>query len=111
MMKEELMMKKHFWLLAVLVLMMQVLWAGVTAAAETSDSYNSEGDITISITIAEDELQTSDSTGEVTFETQEEAHNLLADETGQEVEHSYVWFEVNGQKVLAVDPPCAYFPE
>lgn len=101
------MMKKHFWLVAVLVLMMQVLWAGVTAA----DSYNSEGDITISITIAEDELQTSDSTGKVTFQTQEDVHNLLADETGQEVEHSYVWLEVNGQKVLAVDPPCAYFPE
>jgi hypothetical protein len=108
MMKEEWMMKKQFWLLTVLVLMMQVLWAGVTAA-ETSDSYNSEGDITISVTVLEDELQTSDSTGEFTFETQEEVHNLLADETGQEVEHSYVWVEVNGQKVLAVDPPCAYY--
>jgi hypothetical protein len=93
----------------VLVLALQVLWASVTAA--NSDSYNSEGDITISVTVFEDELQTSDSTGEFTFETQEEVHNLLANETGQEVEHSYVWVKVNGKGILAVDPPCAYFPE
>lgn len=86
--------------LAVFVLLLQVFWVGAAFA-----EYKSEYDITISVTVAEDQLETSDSTGEATFEFQEGVHEMLTDNTGQEVDHSYVWVEVNGNKVLAIDPP------
>lgn len=86
--------------LAAFVLLLQVLWIG-SAFAE----YQSSGDITLSVTVAEDQLETSDSTGEATFEAQEGVHATLYDSTGQQVDHSYVWIEVNGEKVLAIDPP------
>ncbi|MBM7570452.1 hypothetical protein [Aquibacillus albus] len=67
--------------------------------------YDKSGDITVSATILEDEIETSDDTGDATFELQEDAHETLTDTTGEEVDHSYVWVEVNGSRVLAVDPP------
>lgn len=87
----------------VFMFLLQVLWVGAVAAESTS--YNSENDITLSLTVAEDEVQTSDETGQATFEAQEEAHQTFTDNSGEEVEHSYIWIEVNGKKVLAVDPP------
>lgn len=93
-------MKKRMLLVALLALILQVFWVGAASA-----EYKSEYDITISVTILEDYIETSDSTGEATFEIQESAHEEITDSTGQEVDHSYIWLEVNGSKVLAVDPP------
>jgi lipopolysaccharide export system protein LptA len=104
------MMKRRLAFTLVLVLALQVMWVG-SVAAKKSSSYNPKNDITLSITVAKDVLKLSDSTGKATFEAQEEVHQTVTDISGQEVEHSYVWVEVNGKKILAVDPPCAYFPE
>jgi hypothetical protein len=97
-------MKRRLWLVLVSALVMQVLWVGVASA-----EYNSDNDITLSVSVAEDQLETSDSTGETTFEVQEGAHETVTESTGQEVGHSYIWVEVNGNEVLAVDPPCPMF--
>lgn len=66
--------------------------------------YLSDQDQTISVTLAPSLIQTSGSTGETTFQLQEEVHSALTSTTGQEVDHYYFWVEVNDQKVLAVDP-------
>jgi hypothetical protein len=96
-------MSKRFAFTLVMVFMLQAMWIGVVSA---DTGYNSDNDITLSVTVAEDYLQTSDSTGEATFEAQEEAHQMFNDNSGEEVEHFYIWVEINGSKVLAVDPPC-----
>jgi Ca2+-binding RTX toxin-like protein len=71
--------------------------------------YDSSNDITVSVTVLEDEVKTSDETGEFTFEAQEGVHELITDTSGEEVDHSYIWIEVNGNKVLAIDPPKPCF--
>jgi hypothetical protein len=96
-------MKKRLGIITLSVLLMQILWVGAVSA--NSSSYNSDNDITLSITIAEDYVQPSDSTGEATFEAQEDVHQTFTDNSGEEVEHFYIWIEVNGHKVLAADPP------
>ncbi|MDB4896599.1 MAG: hypothetical protein JWN15_2861 [Firmicutes bacterium] len=37
---------------------------------------------------------------------QGQVHSTVTGLTGQSVDHSYVWVDVNGQKVLAIDPVC-----
>jgi hypothetical protein len=101
------MMKKRLGFIFVSALLMQVLWIGVVSAQ--SSSYNDDNDITVDITVLEDDIQTSDSTGEFTFEAQEDAHQMFTESSGEEVQHSYIWIEVNGSKILAVDPPCAMY--
>jgi hypothetical protein len=76
-----------------------VVTAGVARAG-----YLSGSDKTISLTLAPSLVKPSGETGEATFQLQEGVHSLLTSTTGAEVDHYYVWVEVNGQKVLAVDP-------
>jgi hypothetical protein len=73
--------------------------------AESNAAYDSSSDLTISID-TQDFLQfsPSGSTGDATFELQEGAHTTLTNETGVELDHSYIWIEVNGVKILAIDP-------
>lgn len=75
----------------------------------TSAAYDSSGDIILNVNLMEDNLQFSDSTGEQSFQLQEDAHSTLTKSSGQEVDHSYVWIKINGKKVLAVDPPKPCF--
>lgn len=100
-------MKRKLTLLLSFMFALQLF--AMSSAFAATDSYDSSNDITISTTIAPDQVQTSDSTGQTTFETQEAVHQLVNDSTGQEVSHSYVWVEVNGNQVLAVDPPKPCF--
>jgi hypothetical protein len=97
-------MKKKLVLLMFAVFLVQTLWVGVAFA-----DYNSDGDIVVSVTVLPETVETSDSTGETTFELQESVHTQAYESTGQEVDHSYIWVEINGNKVLAVDPPCALY--
>lgn len=97
-------MRKKLLLTLVTVVTVQLIFVGGVFA-----EYDSSNDITLSVNLLEDEIETSDSTGDATFELQEDAHETLTDTTGQEVDHSYVWIEVNGEKVLAVDPPRPCF--
>jgi hypothetical protein len=93
-------MKKRLMLLVASVLAVQLIGASSIFA-----EYQAENDITLSVTVAEGTLQTSDSTGQETFSIQEGAHEELKETTGQEVDHSYIWIEVNGHKIFAIDPP------
>jgi hypothetical protein len=43
-------------------------------------------------------------TGDSTFQLQEGVHTTLTNTTGVELDHSYIWIELNGVKILAVDP-------
>lgn len=70
--------------------------------------YKKSQDITLSVTVLPSVIKPSGSTGDTTFALQEGAHQEVTDTTGQSIDHSYVWVEVNGQKVLAVDPISFY---
>jgi hypothetical protein len=75
------------------------------SASAAYDSYNKDNDITISLQT--DLINAEDyAYGQYTFETQESLHEALYNESGQEVEHSYIWIYVNGVPVLAIDPPA-----
>jgi hypothetical protein len=91
---------KLFMMLAILFISLNVLFVDKASAA-----YDSSSDLTVSVTVLEDVIQTSDTTGDFTFKAQEDLHQLITNSTGQEIDHSYVWIKVNGHKLLAVDPP------
>ncbi|WP_246938647.1 hypothetical protein [Bacillus pinisoli] len=87
-----------------------LLIGGLTVGGTTSSAaYDSSGDLNVNINFLGDYLQFSDSTGDATFQLQEDVHNTLTSTTGLEVNHSYAWVNINGAKVLAVDPPKPYF--
>jgi hypothetical protein len=65
-------------------------------------------DSTLSLTALPQLLQTSSATGSSTFAAQEQVHSTITGLTGQSIDHSYVWVELNGAQVLAVDPVCVY---
>lgn len=79
-----------------------LLLVATTGVAQAK--HRSERDITLSVDAAPSVLQFSGRTGQASYEAQEGVHNLLTRSTGAEVDHYYFWVEVNGQKVLAVDP-------
>lgn len=93
----------------IFLLLVMLIFANALSVSAHSDSYNPDGDITVSINLLEDYLVTSDSTGQYTFDLQEDAHILLKDTTGAEVEHSYIWLKINGNRVLGIDPPRPCF--
>ncbi|WP_181833157.1 hypothetical protein [Bacillus taeanensis] len=44
------------------------------------------------------------------FEPQEAIiHNFITETSVQEIDYSYIWIEVDGEKILAVDPPNPAF--
>lgn len=90
------MMKKLLMVLA-MAFALQTLFAGTAGAA-----YLSGSDKTLSINTGL--TLPSLNTDGTTFKLQESVHNTLTDATGVEVDHYYYWIEVDGQKVLAVDP-------
>ncbi|MBM6616703.1 hypothetical protein [Bacillus suaedaesalsae] len=49
-------------------------------------------------------IKPSGFTGDATFQLQEGVHNTLKTTSGVELDHSYIWIEVNGVKILAIDP-------
>lgn len=76
-----------------------VLTSGVAQAG-----YLSGSDKKVSLNLAPSLIKPSGDTGEATFKLQEGAHDLLTSSTGAEVDHYYLWVELNGENVLAVDP-------
>lgn len=95
----------------------RVLWAVVVLLLVSTGSalaeYRQENDVTLSASVASDTLDTSalGQSGELTFGLQEDLHGTVADTTGAEVDHSYVWVEVNGTRVVALDPPAAMYSD
>jgi hypothetical protein len=46
-------------------------------------------------------------TGALTFGSQEQVHQILYGTSGTSIDHSYIWININGQPVVAIDPPKA----
>jgi len=95
-------MKKLMGALAV-VAVAQVLFSGAASAA-----YNSTGDLTLNL-LPGSGLQLPGDTGTATYELQEGVHDTVTDLTGISVDHSYIWVNVDGEPVLAIDPPMPMF--
>lgn len=90
-------MKKLFLTLFIAVIL-QSLFVGVAGA-----EYSKENDETISVHTGQN-VNIPLNTGETSFELQEAFHNYLKLSTDLEVDHYYYWVELDGQKILAVDP-------
>lgn len=95
-------MKKFMGTLAVIVAA-QVLVGGTASAA-----YLSTNDLTVNL-LPGSGLELPGDTGTVTYDLQEGVHDTITDLTGISVDHSYIWVEVDGEPVLAVDPPMPMF--
>ncbi len=48
-------------------------------------------------------------TAETSFKLQEGLHNTLTETTGIEIDHSYIWIELDGQTILGIDPAKAMY--
>lgn len=82
-----------------MVLLLVFAFAGTAGAA-----YDSKGDIRISLN-SKLLPKFSGKLADLTFSLQESLHQTITDTTGAEIDHSYIWLNVNGVDVLAVDPP------
>ncbi|WP_157071052.1 hypothetical protein [Alicyclobacillus acidiphilus] len=71
----------------------------VTAMAATSTGYDSSDDTTVNIGSSGQTSQTALSTA--TFDLQESLYQA----TGADVSHDYIWVSVNGNSLIALDPP------
>ncbi|MCL6547563.1 MAG: hypothetical protein K6T30_01485 [Alicyclobacillus sp.] len=76
------------------------LGSGAAMAGTTSTGYNSSGDTYVNLSTGGTSPLGS-SLGTFTFNTQESLYST----TGTSLDHDYVWLEVDGQPVLALDPP------
>ncbi|WP_059173972.1 hypothetical protein [Bacillus sp. FJAT-27445] len=94
---------KKMLLVLTLAFALQTVFAGAAGAA-----YFKGWDKTISINTGLNLLPAL-KTGDATFKLQEAVHNELKNATGLEVDHFYYWVEIDGQKVLAVDPARAMY--
>lgn len=74
-------------------------------------AYIPSGDKTIEITTNGNAtgLFLNQNTADTSFGVQEAVYDLIKTQTGYDINHSYIWIEVNGQKVLAIDPPEPFF--
>jgi hypothetical protein len=94
---------KKLLITLIIVFTVQSLFVGVAGA-----KYYKNNDETISINTGLN-LDVPYNTGETSFELQESTHDALTSTTGLEVDHYYFWLEVDGQKILGVDPAAAMY--
>lgn len=78
------------------------------ASGMVSAAYISGYDTNINLNVLPGLIK-APSTGSTSFDAQESVHSTITDTTGTTVDHSYIWINVNGISVLAVDPPVAMF--
>lgn len=87
----------------------KVAGLGLFQAQRVGVYTQSNGDIVLSYrTFWLPGLNSLPDTGTVTYDLQEQIHQQIGDLVGIDPSHSYVWIEVNGVKLAAVDPPCMY---
>jgi hypothetical protein len=84
-----------------------LLLAFLSVSTTAQAAYLSNKDISLNVNLPVN-LVLGGTLAATTFDTQEQAHALVTDTTGQEVDHFYIWVNVNGQPVAAVDPLCTY---
>ncbi|MCL6455007.1 MAG: hypothetical protein K6T78_15470 [Alicyclobacillus sp.] len=80
------------------------LFGATSAFASTSTGYDPRSDTTVNV-LSSGSTSSSGSLGSTTFDLQESAYQT----TGLDVPHDYVWVNVLGTSVLAVDPPKFMF--
>ncbi len=97
-------MKKKIGIILAVSSLLLALGGGAASAA-----YNPGSNINLNLTLAPDLLTTSSTTGDLTFNLQEDVHQSLTESTGVEVDHSYIMIGLNGSNILAVDPPAAIY--
>lgn len=85
-------------------LLATVLSALVLFNGSAYAEYQSDQDVTVAVEVAPEFIETEGTTGEATFLLQEEVHEQLTTTSGESVDHYYIWIEVNGEPLLAVDP-------
>ncbi|MEW8986110.1 MAG: hypothetical protein AB2401_03745 [Bacillus sp. (in: firmicutes)] len=89
---------KKLLIVAVLTLaLLPIFSTGADAA------YVGSADKTISINTGLN-LTLPINTGALTFKLQEDLHSLVTNTTGLEIDHSYIWVELDGENVLGIDP-------
>lgn len=79
--------------------MLGLLMLGGTASA----AYLPQFDIRINLTLPK-VIPIPSGLAQTTFDAQEKLHNYIESATGISIDHSYIWVNVNGQDVLAIDP-------
>ncbi|WP_391119176.1 8-amino-7-oxononanoate synthase [Psychrobacillus sp. L3] len=95
-------MKKLLLTLTFLVLFSSLYSASAEAA------YLKSSDKTISINTGL-KLTIPLNLGEKAFKLQENVHDIITKSTGLEVDHYYLWLEVDGEKVIGIDPAKGMF--
>jgi hypothetical protein len=94
-------MKRFVLMAGGMLLIAQVLLAGTAGAA-----YNPQDDQTVNITVPV-QLPALN-TAEASFNAQQSLNQTISNTTGTSVDYYYIWINVNGQPVLAVDPAKAF---
>jgi hypothetical protein len=94
---------KRFLLVIAIVAMLQTMFVGVAGA-----EYLKQSDKTISVNTGLG-LYVPVNTGKLTFKLQEAAHEQLQSTTGLDVDHYYLWVELDGNQVVGVDPIRAMY--
>jgi hypothetical protein len=88
---------KKFLLSLTILIMLQPL-SGVAEAA-----YMKTSDKKVSVNTGLN-LSIPFNTGETSFKLQEAVHKQLFTTTGLEVDYYYIWLELDGKSILAIDP-------
>lgn len=87
------------------LLTLGILFTSLCFGTSAFADYDPSGDTAIQITTADTPVVLSSDAGNATFQAQEGLNNTVTDTTGINSDHSYIWVNVNGEDVLAVDPP------
>jgi hypothetical protein len=91
-----------------LVLLLGVLFvAQMLVVGAVSASYKSQNDIILNVNAPVN--APSLNTGSTTFNIQEAVHGTVYGVSGTSIDHSYIWIQLNGQSLLAIDPPKFMF--
>jgi hypothetical protein len=93
---------KRLLLLASLLLIVQVLFAGFASA-----SYNPQNDKSINLNLPIN--LPSMNTASLTFNLQQTVQKTTSKTSGLSIDYFYIWVNVNGQPIAAVDPAKIMF--
>jgi len=93
-------MKRNVMFILGLFFIVQALFVGTASA-----KYNPQDDITVNIKLPISLPTTS--IAKLTFNIQEALHQTVTNTTGINIDHSYIWVNVNDQPIVAIDPAKA----
>lgn len=97
-------MKKIFSLLFTLTLVL--FFFGGNADAAYLSQYDKEINIVTSVDVSS---VLNEDTAQLSFDLQEAIISQYEKQTGTTFDHYYIWININGVKVLGIDPPVALY--